>query len=86
LTQPLKDYVKNALYKRVLKLVRNMYSLLVGKPEGMRSVGRPRRRWEDSMKMDLGEIEWGGVDWIGMTQDMEKCRTLVNAVVNIRVP
>jgi hypothetical protein len=48
---------------------RNAYRLLVGKPEGKRPIGRPRRRWVDNIKMDLGELGWGDVDWIGMTKD-----------------
>jgi hypothetical protein len=56
------------------------------KPEGKRSLGRPRRRWVDNIKMDLGEIGWGGVDWIGQGQDRDKWRVLVNSVMNFRVP
>jgi hypothetical protein len=56
---------------------RNAYRLLVGKPEGKRPLGRPRRRWVDNIKMDLGEIGWGGVDWIGLAKDKDKWRTLV---------
>jgi hypothetical protein len=51
---------------------RNAYKLLVGKPEGKRPLGRPRRRWVDNIKMDLLEIVWGGVDWIGLVQDRDK--------------
>jgi hypothetical protein len=51
---------------------RNAYSLLVGKPEGKRPLGRPRCRWVDNIKMDLLEIGWGGVDWIGLAQDRDK--------------
>jgi hypothetical protein len=65
---------------------RNAYRLLVGKPEGKRPLGRPRRRWVDNIKIDLLEIGWGGVDWIGFAQDREKWRALVNAVMNLRVP
>jgi hypothetical protein len=65
---------------------RNAYRLLVGKPEGKRPLGRPRRRWVDNIEMDLLEIGWGGVDWIGLAQDSDKWRALVNAVMNIRVP
>jgi hypothetical protein len=64
---------------------RNTYSLLVGKPEGKRPLGRPRRRWVD-IKMDLLGIGWGGVDWIGLAQDRDKWRSVVNAVMNLRVP
>jgi hypothetical protein len=65
---------------------RNAYRLLVGKPEGKRSLGRPRHRWVDNIKMDLLEIGWGGVDWFGLAQDRDKWRALVNAVMNLRVP
>jgi hypothetical protein len=57
-----------------------------GKPEGKRPLGRPRRRWVDDIKMDLLEKDWGGVDWIGLAQDKNKRRALVNAVMNLRVP
>jgi hypothetical protein len=59
--------------------------LLVGKPEGKRPLGRSRRRWVDNIKMDLLEIGWGGVDCIGVAQDRDKWRALVNAVMNLRV-
>jgi hypothetical protein len=65
---------------------RNAYRLLVGKPEGKRPVGRPRRRWVENIKMDLSEIGWGGVDWIGLGQDRDKWRALVNAVMYFRIP
>jgi hypothetical protein len=65
---------------------RNAYRLLVGKPERKRSLGRPRRRWADNIKIDLLEIGWGGVDWTGLAQDRDKWRALVNAVMNLRVP
>jgi hypothetical protein len=58
----------------------------VGKPEGKRPLRRPRRRWVDNNKMDLGEVVWGSVDWIGLAQDRDRCRTLVNSVMNLRVP
>jgi hypothetical protein len=65
---------------------RNAYRLLVGKPEGKRSLGRLRRRWVDNIRMDLGEVGWGDVDWIGLAQDRNRWRTLVNLVLNLRVP
>jgi hypothetical protein len=64
---------------------RNAYRLLVGKPEERRPLGIPRRRWVDNIKMDLLEIVWGGVDWIGLAQDRDKWRALVNSVLNLRV-
>jgi hypothetical protein len=64
----------------------NACSLLVGKPEGKRPLGRPRRRWINNIKMDLLEIGLGGVDWIGLAQDSYCWRALVNMVMNLRVP
>jgi hypothetical protein len=65
---------------------RNAYRILVGKPEGERPLGRPRRRWVDNIKMDLGEMEWGGVNWIDLAQDRYQWRALMNTVMNLRVP
>jgi hypothetical protein len=65
---------------------RGMYRVLVGKPEGKRPLRRPRRRWEDNIKMDLQEVGCGGIDWIKLAQDRERWRALVNAVMNLRVP
>jgi hypothetical protein len=65
---------------------RNAYRLLVGKLEGKRPLGRPRRRWVDNIRMDLGEVGWGDVDWIGLAQDSNMWRALVNSVLNLRVP
>jgi hypothetical protein len=65
---------------------RNAYGILVGKPEGKRPLGRPIRRWVDNIKMDLREIEWEGMDWIDLAQDRDQWRTLVNTVMNHRVP
>jgi hypothetical protein len=65
---------------------RNAYRLLVGKPEGKRPLGRPRRRWVDNFRMDLGEVGWGDVDWIGLAQDRNRWRALVNSVLNLLVP
>jgi hypothetical protein len=65
---------------------RNMYRVLVGKPEGKRPLERPRRKWEDGIKMDLREIGWGwGVEWIHLVQDRDRWRAVVKAVVNLRV-
>jgi hypothetical protein len=58
----------------------------VGKPEGKRPLGTPRHRWVDNIKMDLSEIGWDDVDWIGLAQDKDKWRALVNAAMNLRVP
>jgi hypothetical protein len=65
---------------------RNVYRVVVGKPEGKRLLGRPKRRWVDNIKMDLREIEWSDVDWIDLTQDRDQWRALVNTVMNLRVP
>jgi hypothetical protein len=66
--------------------VRGAYNILFGRPEGRRPVGRPRRRWEDNIKMDLREIWFVGVDWIHWAQDRDRWRALVNMVINLRVP
>jgi hypothetical protein len=65
---------------------RNAYGLLVGKPEGRKPLGRPRRRWLDNIRMNLVEVGWGDVDWIGLAQDRDRRRALVNSVLNLRVP
>jgi hypothetical protein len=65
---------------------RTAYRILVGKPEEKRPLGRPRRRWEDNIRMDLREIGWGGMDWIDLAQDRDQCRALVNTVTNLRLP
>jgi hypothetical protein len=65
---------------------RNAYRLLMGKPEGKRPLGRPRHRLVDNIRKDLGEVGWGDVDWIGLAQDRNRWRVLVNSVVNLRVP
>jgi hypothetical protein len=62
------------------------YRILVGRPEGRSPLGRPRRRWEDNIKMDLQEVGWEGMDWIDMAQYRDRWRSLVNAVMNRRVP
>jgi hypothetical protein len=64
----------------------NSYGLLVGKPEGRRPLGRPRRRWLDNIKMDLVEVGWSDVDWIGLAQDRGIWRALVNSVLNLQFP
>ena len=65
---------------------RGAYRVLVGKPEGKRPLGRPRRRWVDNIRMDLQEVGCGYMDWIGLAQDRDRWRTLVSAVMNLRVP
>jgi hypothetical protein len=65
---------------------RNVYRLLLGKPEGKRPLGRPRHRWIHNIKMDLLEIGLSVVDWIGLAQDRHRWRALVNSVMNLRVP
>jgi hypothetical protein len=64
---------------------RNVYKVLVGKPEGKRPLGRPRHRWEDGIRMDLREIGWGDVEWIQLPQDRDRWRALVNTVMNLQV-
>jgi hypothetical protein len=64
---------------------RKVHKVLVGTPEGKRPLERPRRRWEDGLKMDLREIGWGGVEWIHLAQDRDQWGTVVNAVMNLRV-
>jgi hypothetical protein len=66
--------------------VRGAYNILVEGPEGRRLLGRPRRRWENNIKMDLREIGFGDVDWIHLAQDRNRWRALVNTVMNLRVP
>jgi len=65
---------------------RGVYRGLVGNPEGKRPLRRPRRRWEDNIRMDLQEVGCGGMDWIEVAQDRDRWRVLVNAVMNLRVP
>jgi hypothetical protein len=65
---------------------RNAYIILVGKSEGKRPLGRPRRRWVDNIKMDLRDIGWDGMDWIDLAQNRDHWRVLVNTVTNLRVP
>ena len=63
-----------------------VYRVLVGKPEGKRPLGRPRRRWVDNVRMDLQKVECVYMDWIGLAQDIDSWRTLVSAVMNLPVP
>jgi hypothetical protein len=64
---------------------RGAYTILVGRPEGRRPLGRRRRRWEENIKMDLQEVGWG-MDWIELDHDRDRWRAVVNAVMNLRVP
>jgi hypothetical protein len=60
----------------------NVYRILVGKPEGKRPLGRPRRRWVDNINMDLTDLGWGGIEWIDLARDRDNWRALVDAVMN----
>jgi hypothetical protein len=64
----------------------DIYRVLIGRPEGKRSLGRPRRRWEDNIKMDLREIGIDGVNWIQLARNRVQCRNFVNTLMNLRVP
>jgi hypothetical protein len=82
-------YLQQAVTLHVCNAVtrkRNVYRILVGKPEGKTPLGRPRRRWEDNIRMDLREIGWSGMDWIDLTQDGDQWWVLGNTVMNLRVP
>ena len=70
----------------LLPVLPQLYRVLVGKPEGKRPLGRPRRRWVDNIRMDLQDVGYGYVDWNGLAQDRDRWRTLVSAVMNLRVP
>jgi len=65
---------------------REVYRVLMGKPEGRRPLGRPKRRWVDNIRMDLQDVGCGYMDWIGLAQDRDRWRTFVSAVMNLRVP
>jgi len=65
---------------------KEVYRILVGNPEGRSPLGRPRRRWVDNIRMDLQDVGCGYMDWIGLAQDRDMWRTLVSAVMNLRVP
>jgi hypothetical protein len=64
----------------------NAYKILVGKPEGKRPLGRPRRRWEDNIRAHLRETGWEGVDWMHMAQDKDQIIAFVNTIMNLRIP
>ena len=80
------DAPRCAVYFHIMGESRAAYRVFVGKPEGKRPLGRPRRRWEDNIKMDLQEVGCGGVNWIELAQDRDRWRALVNAVMGLRVP
>jgi len=65
---------------------KGIYMVLMGKPEGKRLLGRPRRRWENNIKLDLQEVGCGGMDWIKLSQDRDRWQALVNVVMNLRFP
>jgi hypothetical protein len=65
---------------------RNACRILVGRPEGRRSLGRPRRRWVDNIKIDLKEVGWDGMDWIDLAQDRDKWRAIVITLMNLGIP
>jgi hypothetical protein len=67
----------------VARMGRSLYRILMGKPEGERALGRPRHKWEDNIKMDRGEIGWGGMDWTNLALDRDQWRALVNTVMNL---
>jgi hypothetical protein len=62
-----------------------VYKVLVGRPEGKRPLRKPKRRWENGIRMDLSEIGWGSVEWMQLAQDRDRWRALVNTVLNLRV-
>jgi hypothetical protein len=64
----------------------NAYRIFVGKPEGERPLGRPRRSWLDNIKMDLREIVWDGMNWIDLAQDRDQWKAFMNVIMNLRVP
>jgi hypothetical protein len=69
-----------------MRETRNVYNILVGKPEGKRPFGRPRHIWEDNIRMDLKEIMWKVVAWMHLAQDRDQRRAVVNTVMSLRVP
>jgi hypothetical protein len=78
--------MRSAWHEERMGKKRNSYRLLVGKPEGKSLPGRPRCGWVDTIRMDLGELGWGDVDWIGLAQDRNRWRAFVNSLMNLQVP
>ena len=78
--------MRSAGHVACMGVERGVRRVLVGKPEGRRPLGRPRRRWVDDIRMDLQEVGSVYMDWIGLAQDRDRWRTLVSAVMNFRVP
>jgi len=74
------------LFTDNIEVCSGVYRVLMGKPEGRRPLGRPRSRWVNNIRMDLQEVGYGYMDWIGLAQDRDTWRTLVSAVMNLRVP
>jgi len=80
------EKIKMGVHVARMGEMRGIYRALVGKLEGKRQLGRPSRRWEDNIKIDLQEVGCDGMDWIGLAQDRDRWRMLVNAVMNLRAP
>ena len=79
-------YIIVCIYVFVVRMMEGVHRVLVGKPEGKRPLGRPRRRWEDNIKMDLQEVGADCEDWMELAQDRDRWRALVSTVMNILVP
>ena len=86
IVQVIKSKMRWAGHVALIGERKGVYRVLVGKPEGTRPLGRPRRRWENNIKMDLREVGCGGKDWIELVQDKDGWWALVNAVMNLRGP
>ena len=82
----IKSRMRWAAYVARMEKGRGVYRVLVGKPEGNRPFGRPRRRWEDNINKDIQEVGCEGMGWIDLAQNRDRWRVLVNAVMNLRVP
>jgi hypothetical protein len=78
--------MRRVRYVARMRKGRGVYKILVRKPEGKRPLDRPKRRWEDNIEADLQEVGCGGVNWIGLAQNRHRCRAIVNAVMNLRLP